>query len=245
MQKFIIEKDYFNRQTLPQDLIYQCNKVLRFTTNSRFIVCVDKANYIVQITNINDKDLSYNVIEKIDLDTEIDQLITIIQGYPKGDKFEEIIKHGTELGATEFIPCIMKRTQFKIDEKRQNSKIERFKKIAKEASEQSMRNIVPAISPFIKLMQIDFSLYDYVFVCYEEQSKSGNHQGLKEKIKSLNKGSKIAFLIGPEGGIDQEEIEYLKKLSNIYFISLGKRILRTETASFYVLSILSYERELS
>lgn len=245
MQKFIIEKNYFNNQTLPQDLIYQCNKVLRFKINNRFIVCVDKVNYIVQITNISDKNLSYNIIEKITLDTEIDQYITIIQGYPKGDKFEEIIKHGTELGAFEFIPCIMKRTQFKIDEKRQNSKIERFKKIAKEASEQSMRNIVPEINSFIKLNQIDFSVYDYVFVCYEEQSKLGNHQGFKEKIQSLNKGSKLAFLIGPEGGIDQEEVEYLSELSNVYFISLGKRILRTETASFYVLSILSYERELS
>lgn len=245
MQKFIIEKTYFNNQTLPQDLIYQCNKVLRFKINNRFIVCVDKVNYIVQITNISDKNLSYNIIEKITLDTEIDQYITIIQGYPKGDKFEEIIKHGTELGAFEFIPCIMKRTQFKIDEKRQNSKIERFKKIAKEASEQSMRNIVPEINSFMKLNQIDFSVYDYVFVCYEEQSKLGNHQGFKEKIKSLNKGSKLAFLIGPEGGIDQEEVEYLSELSNVYFISLGKRILRTETASFYVLSILSYERELS
>lgn len=244
MQKFFIEEAYFNDFTLPEDLIYQCEKVLRYHLGDTFMVGVSNKNYLVEITNITLKALTYKVIKEVPLDTELDIFVSIIQGYPKGDKFESIIKHGTELGATSFIPCLLERCQFKTDKERMASKICRFKKIIREASEQSFRNTIPSISNFTKLKDLDLSLFDHVFVCYEEEAKQNNLSGLKQTLKQLNKGAKIAFLIGPEGGITSSEISYLKGFKNTSFVSLGKRILRTETAALYALSVVSYEREL-
>ena len=244
MQKFMISEADFTNRTLSPDLIYQCVKVLRYKINDEFIVGLNNKNYLVVIRNITDKTLIYEIKEELNIDTELDVFVTIIQGYPKGDKFEDIIKHGTQLGAAAFVPCLMKRSQFKIDEKRMNNKIERFKKIAREASEQSFRNQIPDVLPFITLNKIDLYSFDLIFVCYEEEAKHNNIKGLKETIRCLPKGAKIAFIIGPEGGIDESEINYLKQFNNIKFISLGKRILRTEIASLYALSTISYEREL-
>ncbi len=244
MQKFIIEENYFNNLTLPDDLIYQCVKVLRYKKGNTFLVCVNKINYLVEITDIKEKSLNYKIIEELNIDTELSVDVTIIQGYPKGDKFEDIIKYATQLGANTFIPLLAKRTQFKIDDKRASTKIARFNKIAKEASEQSMRNIIPEVTNFKKLSDIDFNSYNYVLVCYEETSKEQKHEGLKDIFKNLNKEDKIAILIGPEGGIDESEIAYLKKYSNTYLVSLGKRILRTELAPLTILSMLVYESEL-
>lgn len=244
MQKFFIEETYFNDLTLPEDLIYQAYKVLRYKEDDKFIIGVKEENYLVKIKNISLKELKYEIIEKLDINNELDLYVTIIQGYPKGDKFEDIIKHGTELGASYFIPLIMDRTQFKIDDKRQENKLIRFNKIVKEASEQSFRNIVPKVLSFSYLNNIDLSCYDAIFVCYEEEAKNGKLQGLKTVLKELKSKSNIAFIIGPEGGISDKEINYLKNIKNTYFISLGKRILRTETAPLYCLSAVSYEREL-
>lgn len=244
MQKFFINAADFTAKTLPPDLVYQASKVLRYQIGSQFIVGVDRKNYLVAITKINLKELEYQVLEELAIDNELDVAVTIIQGYPKGDKFEDIVKHGTELGASCFIPCLLERSQFKVEEKRLANKVVRFNKIAKEASEQSMRNIIPEVKEFMKLKDIALATYDIVYVCYEESAKAGELSGYKETLKGLKKGANIAFLIGPEGEIDEKEIKYLKTFSNIKFISLGKRILRTETAALYALSTVSYEREL-
>ena len=244
MQKFFIEEVDFNNHTLPNDLIYQASKVLRYQINDQFIIGVNNKNYLVRITKINLKELTYEIVEELAINNELDIKVTIIEGYPKGDKFEEIIKHSTELGAYGFIPCLMERTQFKIDQSRWPNKIERFNKIIKEASEQSMRNIIPYLTNFKKLKEIDFSTFKYVFVCYEEMAKQGEIKGFKETLKTLNINDNIAFIIGPEGGISPSEIEFLKTIPNTIFISLGKRILRCETAPYYCLSAVSYEREL-
>ena len=137
----------------------------------------------------------------------------------------------------------MKRSLFKLDSKKKDTKLERFRKIAKEASEQSFRLIIPKVIDILNLKEIDFSGFDKLILCYEESSKNGDLVNFKGIIKSLNKNDKIAVLIGPEGGIDESELKYLESKG---FIScgLGPRILRTETAASYVLSSISYEMEL-
>lgn len=244
MQKFFINELEFNNLTLKDDLIYQSFKVLRFKIGDKFIIGFNDKSYLVKITLINQKELKYEIIEELNINNELDLDITIIQGYPKGDKIEDIIKYGSTLGANSFIPCYMERTQFKIDMKKQENKIERFNKIAREACEQSMRTKLSKVEQFINFKDINYNMFDLVYICYEEEAKDNNMVGFKESLKELKSGSKIAFLIGPEGGISEKEIAYLKTLNNTKFISLGKRILRTETASLYCLSAVSYEREL-
>ena len=126
MQKFFINTADFTAKTLPPDLVYQASKVLRYQIGSQFIVGVDRKNYLVAITKINLKELEYQVLEELAIDNELDVAVTIIQGYPKGDKFEDIVKHGTELGASCFIPCLLERSQFKVEEKRLANKVVRF-----------------------------------------------------------------------------------------------------------------------
>ena len=244
MQKYFLEENDFLNKIITGDDCHHIRKVMRNKVGDKVLVGFDSHQYLVTISNISEKEISFDIDEEIVVNNELPVLVSIFQGYPKGDKFEDIIKHGTELGAYEFIPVLMKRSLFNVDEKRQTNKIVRFNKIVKEAAEQSFRNIVPKVKDFIKLTKIDFSSFDYIFICFEESAKNGELIKFKETIKKLKKGDKIAIIIGPEGGIDNDEIDYLNSLGAVVG-SLGHRILRTETAGFYCLSAISYEMELA
>lgn len=243
MQKYFLDENDFLNKTISGDDCYHIRKVMRNRVGDNVLIGYDSRQYLVSLTSINEKEISFDIIEEILVDNELPVKVSIFQGYPKGDKFEDIIKHGTELGAYEFIPVLMKRCLFNVDEKRQANKIIRFNKIVKEAAEQSFRNIVPVVKDFVKLNKIDFNEFDYIFVCFEESAKNNELINFKQTIKNLKKGDKIAIIIGPEGGIDSDEINYLTSLGATVG-SLGHRILRTETAGFYCLSSISYEMEL-
>lgn len=243
MQKYFLNSQDFLNQCITGDDAFHLIKVMRSRVGEKILIGYDAKSYLAEITAI-DKSVSFAIVEELSVNNELPVEVTIIQGYPKGDKFEDIIKHGTELGAKAFIPCLLKRSQFNVDEKRKANKISRFQKIAKEAAEQSFRNIVPMISDFKKISEIDLSSYDHILVCYEESAKNGEMKALKTLYKQLKPGMKLAVIIGPEGGITDEEIAYLESKGCVVG-ALGKRILRTETAVFYVLSTLSYEMELT
>lgn len=134
----------------------------------------------------------------------------------------------------------MERTVVKLDEKTANKKIERWQKIAEVAAKQSMRDIIPEIENIIKLQDITKQDYDVVLVAYENEEKNM----LKQELKKLQGKDryKIAIVIGPEGGISEKEIEILKNMGTS-FVSLGKRILRTETAGIVMSGNIMYELE--
>ena len=163
---------------------------------------------------------------------------------PKADKMELIIQKSVELGVHDITPVDMKRCVVKIKEKDRNKKIERWQKIAEVAAKQCGRNYVPVINNINNINQIceEFKNYDIVLVAYENEKENT----LKEQLKKLeveeNKELKIAVIIGPEGGIDEQEIN--KFISNgAKIITLGKRILRTETVALNALSVIMYELE--
>lgn len=138
------------------------------------------------------------------------------------------------------VPVLMERTVVKLDEKTANKKIERWQKIAEVAAKQSMRDIIPEIENIIKLQDITKQDYDEVLVAYENEEKNM----LKQELKKLQGKDryKIAIVIGPEGGISEKEIEILKNMGTS-FVSLGKRILRTETAGIVMSGNIMYELE--
>lgn len=136
----------------------------------------------------------------------------------------------------------MKRSIVKLEDKKIANKIERYKKIAKEAAEQSFRKIIPGFD--IKYLdEIDFSSYDIKLIAYEENAYNGELVNFKKAISNAKQGSKIAIIIGPEGGIDPKEIDKLEE-KGFTCCAFGRRILRTETAPLYALSAISYELEL-
>ena len=151
---------------------------------------------------------------------------------------ELIIQKTTEIGVKKIIPVSMERCIVKLDEKDSLKKVERWQKISEVAAKQSKRDIIPKIENVIKISELYTKLreYDLFIVCYEEEKK----KTLKEVLKSNTIARKIGVLIGPEGGIDISEIQKLKENGAI-IVTLGNRILRTETAPIVISSILMYE----
>ena len=243
MQKYFITKENLSNRVILGDDAYQIQTVLRYKGGEKIMVSDSNKTYYAKINTVTKDEVTFEILEEKAGNTELPVFVSIFQGYPKGDKMEEIIKHGTELGAKEIVPTFMKRSIVKLEEKKINSKLERFRKIAKEASEQSYRDNIPQIPSIPYLKTIDFSSFDVKIVCYEESAKNGELKAFKSIISNLSENMRVACVIGPEGGIDDAELEYLKDKGFIP-CALGPRILRTETAVFYILSAISYEMEL-
>ena len=191
--------------------------VLRLGVGSKVIVC-DKQNsisYMVEIEKLEKEKVLGLIIEKIEDTTETYINIDLFQGLPKADKMEYIIQKGTELGVKNIFPVILERCIVKIDEKSIVKKIENICK--------------------------NIDKYDIIILAYENENKTS----LKEELKKLNKNKKlnIGIIIGPEGGFSEREIQRLVECGT-KCVSLGKRILRTETASIVAISNIIYEFEL-
>ncbi len=162
-------------------------------------------------------------------DCELPAKIYLFQGLPKSDKMELIIQKCVELGVTDIVPVEMSRSIVKIEEKKKQSKISRWQTIAESAAKQSKRNVIPQIHPIINFNQAvkDAQNLDIIAVPYESEDGMTSTKNFLSEIKP-NKS--IGIFIGPEGGFEEKEIE-LAKSTNAHIISLGKRILRTETAA--------------
>lgn len=175
-------------------------------------------------------------------DVELPAKIYLLQGLPKSDKLEMIIQKAVELGVYEIIPVSLKRSVVKIDTKKAKSKTERWNGISEAAAKQSKRRIIPKVTEpkslkealkYLETQDIDLKLVPYELSDADEIDKT------REIISSVKKGQNIAVLIGPEGGFDEAEID-LAKNEGFNEITLGHRILRTETAPLMILSWLVY-----
>lgn len=219
----------------------QIQKVLRAKVGDKLIVCDGKSkSYEAEISDIKKESVSLNIIKELNEDTEPKVKITLAQCLPKGSKIDFIIQKSIELGVFDIIPVISERSVPDISGK-EEKKQERWQKIAKEAAEQSGRQIIPQIhSPisFDDLLKSE-NKYDLKIIPWElEEEKS-----LKSVIGNrevYSQVSNILVIVGPEGGFSQEEINKARE-SGLTPITLGKRILRTETAPIAVLSNIFYE----
>ena len=165
----------------------------------------------------------------------------LFQGLPKADKFEHIIQKSVELGVYEIIPLETSRCVVKYDAKKQKSKAERWGKIAESAAKQSHRGVIPEVRPVMKLQEaLDYARdLDLILIPYENYK---DVKATKETLGKIKAGMRIGIFIGPEGGFEQSEVE-LAANSGAVPISLGNRILRTETAPLMLLSVLTFQLE--
>lgn len=214
--------------------------VLRHTKGDVLSVVSDQIKYEVQIDEINSECVVCDILNKnFEEDNKID--LTIYQGLAKADKFEYIIQKCTEIGVHRIVPTEMKRCVVKLDNKDKVKKIDRWRKIAEVASKQSLRNDILEVAQVATFMDLINSLkdFDYVIMAYEKEKDVL----LKDVLKNINADTcKIAVIIGPEGGIDDSEAEKLIE-NGARPVSLGKRILRTETAPIVVAANIMYELE--
>ncbi len=243
MQKYFISASEFDRQCIRNEDVFHIRTVMRYKVGDLILVAYNSRSYLARLTMITDKEVSFEIVEEKTENREFPFFIHLFQGYPKGDKLENIIKYGTQLGVRAVCPVLMQYSVVKLEEKKKKAKQERFSKIAKEAAEQSFRNIVPRIDEVCRLKEIDFSSYDLKIVCYEEAAKSGEKSAFKQMVRQIKPNMNVAIIVGPEGGISPGELSYLEEQGFIK-VGLGPRILRTETVVFYVLSAISYEWEL-
>lgn len=246
MQKFFVEKEQIGNDIiviLGTDVNHITN-VLRMQKEQLLQICVkdNMGNYIVKIVEIEKEKIITQILEKLDTTVESKVQIDLYQGLPKADKMELIIQKTIEIGINKIIPVDMIRCVVKLDEKEAKKKIDRWQKIAEAAAKQSKRDIIPIVENKIKIKDVINKINDYdcFIVAYEDETK----KTLKQVLKNIeNKNNyKIGILVGPEGGIDSKEIEILKE-NNAISVSLGKRILRTETAPITMVSNIMYELE--
>lgn len=246
MQKFFVEENQIKNDKINiigEDVKHISN-VLRMQKGEQILIG-NKENletYLTEIEQIEKEKVVVKIVEKLNTQTESNVEIDLYQGLPKADKMELIIQKTTEIGVSKIIPVDMSRCIVKLDEKDSKKKIERWQKVAEGAAKQSKRSKIPKIESKIKIKDIEniMSQYDIFIVAYEEENEVTLKQELK-KIKEQEK-YKIGVLVGPEGGITKEEIERLTSY-NAKVVTLGKRILRTETAPIVLTSNIIYELE--
>ncbi|XFA99445.1 16S rRNA (uracil(1498)-N(3))-methyltransferase [Candidatus Izemoplasma sp. B36] len=238
MQRYFIENKYFNDNLIKitNNDFHHMKHVMRYKLGDQVVVVnYDKEVFLTKIIEFNKKDCLLEIIDEIKLeDNHFD--LTIAQSLIKKDHFELVLQKTTELGVSKIIPLHTKRSIIKIDDFAK--KKQRYETIVKEASEQSERISLPIVSNMMSIKDIDYSIYDLVFVCYARNNETDK---LSEYLINANKNTKVLFFIGPEGGFTKDELEYLDDKSQ--FISLGKTILRSETAAIYIASVYRYVME--
>ncbi len=246
MPKFFVKTNQINKNriTLYEDDVNHIANVLRKQIGEKINICnMDTSeNFLCKIKEISKENIECEIIKTLKSETESSIDITIFQGLPKAEKMELIIQKCTELGVNTFVPVQMERCIVKLDTKSEIKKLDRWKKIAETAAKQSGRDIIPKVENIINLQKLLYSIqkYDIVLLAYENEKENT----LKNALNTVKgkENLKIGVIIGPEGGIEEKEVEQLVK-AGAQRITLGKRILRTETVGIVISSIITYELE--
>lgn len=216
--------------------------VLRMKTGEKFVANDGNgASYCCAVREIYDDRIVADIEDGQLMSNELPVKLVLFQGLPKGDKMELIIQKAVELGVSEIYPVEMSRCVVKLDDKKKKSKTARWQSISESAAKQSGRTVIPEIHeplPYAQALKTaeDFDLLLVPYECADSMAV------LKEKISQVRENMTVGIFIGPEGGYEEKEIEKAKEAGG-EIVSLGKRILRTETASIAALAICMFNIE--
>lgn len=216
--------------------------VLRLKTGENIIVNDGAGtDYVCAIEDIDNDMVTARIVDVNKNAAELSTRIVLFQGMPKADKLELIIHKSIELGVSEIVPVMTKRTVVKLDAKKEDKKLARYNMIATSAAKQSGRGIIPEVKPFMSFKEalayagtLDMSIIPY------EEAKGIEYS--RQIIKNIKGKKSLGIFIGPEGGFAKEEVEAAIDIG-AKCITLGNRILRTETAGLAVVSIIMFELE--
>lgn len=244
MHHFFVESTQIQEDTIKvegTDLNHMKN-VLRIRPGEQVEISDGSSTrYICELDEYEQEMAKLHICDTVLDDVELPSRIYLFQGLPKADKMELIIQKAVELGAYEVVPVVTKRAVVKLDEKKAAKKIARWNAIAEGAAKQSGRNRIPKVHEvmtFTEALKFAQEL-DVRLIPYE---KAEGMNAMKSAVDQIEPGQSIGVFIGPEGGFEESEIEQAME-QKIIPVSLGKRILRTETAGFTILSILMYHLE--
>ncbi len=198
-------------------------------------------NYICEIESLSAKEVRAKILSVGETSSELPARLYLFQGLPKNDKMELIIQKAVELGAYRIIPVAARRCVMKLDKKKEEARVKRWNAIAQSAAKQSGRMLIPEVSGVMTFKEacqyaaeLDYNLIPYELA--EDMEKT------RRILAGIRPGMQVGIFIGPEGGFDAEEVDQAED-AGIHLMTLGRRILRTETAGMTILSILMFQLE--
>lgn len=231
MQRYFVKEKNDNQFILENTDIHHIKKVMRCKNNDKIEIVYDKKVYLCNIDDIETMNLS--IIETYSEERESNINLTIAVSLVQEQKFDLILQKLTELGVNEIIPVKTERSIVKLDKSKESKKKTRWETICKEASEQSHRITIPKINDIITLKELLNQKKELNLICSLNDTTKPLEEYLTNNLKE------ILFVIGPEGGFTNKEEEFLIE-NGFQSTSLGKRVLRVETAAIYVASIINY-----
>ena len=244
MQHFFADRSWVqgDKIRLEGSDVNHMKNVLRMKEGEEVQVSDGTGNaYLCQIEGYEGNQAVLKIREKTEKDTELPSKIWLFQGLPKQEKMELIVQKAVELGVYQVIPVAMKRSVVKLDARKEETKIRRWNTIAESAAKQSKRIVIPEVTGVMSVKEALAYAADFDLKLLPYENARGM-AATKEQVEAVRPGMDIAVFIGPEGGFEETEVEEARA-AGFYPISLGKRILRTETAGLTMLSILMYQME--
>ena len=244
MYRFFVESEQISQKkvSITGKDVNHIKNVLRMKIGEKFLISNgDDREYVCRISQLSSDEVVADIEDVNGQTRELPIKVTLFQALPKGDKMEMVIQKMVELGACHIVPVSTKRCVVKLDEKKTQTKLKRWNSIAESAAKQSKRGIIPSVSGPVDFRQAlkMADCMDMILIPYEEAENMKETRNIISKIK---KEMSVGVFIGSEGGFTQEEVESAKKIG-AEPITLGKRILRTETAGMVVMSVLMYLTE--
>lgn len=248
MQRYFIDPQQFGESevTISGDDAHHIIRVLRSELGDECIVSDGQSREaLVRLTSLEKDRVSAEIIERRPMSGEPEVEVWIAQSLPKGDKMELVIQKGTEIGASRFLPFVSERTIVQLEPKKEAKRVERWQKIAKEAAEQAHRSLVPVIETPLTWKELlkRVELVDAAWICYEKESGQELRAAIRKALQgkpAVDRPLRLLLMVGPEGGFTEQEVAAAEAAGS-QSISLGRRILRTETAAMVGLTCILYE----
>lgn len=241
MARFFIEKEQIqdNLVHITGEDVKHITRVLRLELGDRVTVCAGEGqDYLVKLTDFTKDQVTGEVLAVEPSQGEPRAKVILVQGLPKGDKLEYIIQKCTELGVAEIWPVVTQRTVVQLDDKKATQRQQRWQRVAIEAGKQAGRGVIPTIRQLQKWADLWSQIPEDALVILPWESEQGN--SMKKLLDDADPTRAIYIIIGPEGGFDQKEVQEALQ-QGAHVVSLGSRILRTETAGMATLAMILYQ----
>lgn len=244
MYQFFVEEDQVGKDfiTITGSDVNHIKNVLRMKPGETVRVSSRGGrDFLCSVLELTEEFVQLDILDSDIAGTELPNRIYLFQALPKGDRMETVIQKAVELGVYEIIPVAMRYCVVKLDEKKAQAKVRRWQAIAESAAKQSKRSRIPTVHAVM-----DYAgAVDYAMGCDRHLVPYENERGMastKAALQEIRPGESISVIIGPEGGFSREEIHRVQETMQV--ISLGKRILRTDTAAIATMSMLMLQLEL-
>lgn len=234
MQRYFAKEKNGNYFILGSDDLYHIRTVMRMKDNDKIYVVYEKTTYICCLENVK-KDILIKIEETLKNDNKNNIQVTLFLPLLKEQKMDLVIQKATELGISKIIPMKTSRSIIRLDEGKESKKLDRWRRISKEASEQAHRETIPEIEEVIDINNVQL-LPGLNIIC----STIEKEKNIKYILQNNREYDRINIVIGPEGGLSEKEENRLKEIGYIP-VTLGSNIMRVETVPIFVLSIVNYE----